>query len=136
MLETLSEVDKWLDEYVAVEYSQQPKAQDWARISKVGEELGEAIQAFISATGQNPRKPRTDDLLPVLDELADTALTSILAMLHFTKQPSLVGRLLTDKTRKIAVRMAEHKTKVSREGLRNTDHAQAVQRAWNNSLGI
>lgn len=130
MLAELAIIDQWLDDYVAVEYSEQPLAQDWARISKVGEELGEAISEFISATGQNPRKPRTNDALPMLEELADTALTAILAMLHFTKNDALVGQLLIDKTRKIGVRMSEHKTKVSREGARNKPDAVAIQRAW------
>lgn len=130
MLTELSRVDLWLDECVDQQYKDQPLAQDWARISKVGEELGEAIDAFILATGQNPRKGKTGDALPVLDELADTAITAILALLHFTKNDALVGQLLIDKTRKIVVRMGEDKTKRHREAVRNTPAAQNAQRAW------
>lgn len=40
-------IDYWLDQSVGLEYIKQPLAQDWARISKVAEELGEAINERI-----------------------------------------------------------------------------------------
>lgn len=77
--------DRWLDENVADLYKAQPLAQNWARISKIGEEYGEAVQTFIGATGQNPRKGTTNSIEAVLDELADTLITCLLAMQHLTK---------------------------------------------------
>ena len=130
MLTELSQVDVWLDQYVSDQYKDQPLAQDWARISKVAEELGETISAFILATGQNPRKPNTGDMVPVMEELADTAITAILAMLHFTKDESVVGRLLLDKVRRITRRMVDDKVKRHREQARTSPDAMAAQVAW------
>lgn len=65
-------------------------AQDFARVAKVAEEAGEAIDAFIGATGQNRRKgvcKRFDD---VYDELADCVLTGIYALLHFMNEDDVV----------------------------------------------
>ena len=79
-------VDEWLDSKVGDWYKDQPLAQDWARIAKVQEELGEVIAEWILYTGQNPRKPQDDEALDrMLRELADTAMTAIYAIQHFTK---------------------------------------------------
>ncbi len=79
-------MDSWLDGNVSAAYKDQPLAQDWARVAKVAEELGEAIQVLISITRQNPRKQdqgyTTEDLVT---ELADTALTAMYAIQHFRK---------------------------------------------------
>lgn len=109
MLAELAKVDTWLDEYVSEEYKSQPLAQDWARVSKVQEELGEAINELILLTGQNPRKPRNDDAVLLLGELADTALTAILAILHFTKSDARTGEILITRTRRIAQRAMDSK---------------------------
>lgn len=79
------QMDQWLDNKVGLQYEGQPLAQDWARIAKVGEEAGEAIQAFIGVTGQNPRKGAEGTMNDVLNELADTLFTCLLAIQHFTK---------------------------------------------------
>ena len=97
----LEEIDKWLDGTVADQYKTQPLAQDWARISKVAEELGEAIQAFIGATGQNPRKGVINTQEEVLDELADVVITGLAAMMHFTKDPYTVRQIIRNKLHRI-----------------------------------
>jgi hypothetical protein len=107
MSHLVSEVDEWLDSSVSAEYKAQPLAQDWARISKVAEELGEAIDAYILTTGQNPRKGQTDSLPEVLNELADVAFTAILAIQHFTKDSDLTVTILTDKIAMIYARMRD-----------------------------
>lgn len=85
-VEAVALVDHWLDSAVADSYQGQPLAQDWARVAKVVEEAGEAIEALIAWTGQNPRKPRRVEARnELLTELADVALTAILGMQHFTK---------------------------------------------------
>lgn len=50
------------------------------RILKVTEEAGEAAGAWIGLTGQNPRKGVTHDLDDVAGELADVALTALVAI--------------------------------------------------------
>ena len=109
ILDTLSEVDEWLDDAVAQEYKDQPMATDWARVAKIGEELGEAVAELIALTGQNPRKPRTKGNALLLDELADVVITTLVAMLHFTKDSKRTGKVLVDKTHFVAGRMAEAK---------------------------
>lgn len=82
----VEDIDNILDENVGHLYKDQPLAQDWARVSKVIEELGEAIAELILWTGQNPRKGT--DLMAynrMLAELADTAMTGVYAIQHFTK---------------------------------------------------
>src|SRR5258707_14829877 len=65
-LSQLAWIDTWLDDNVSQSYKNEPLAQDWARISKVSEELGEAVNAFVGTTGQNPRKGLTHDMDDVL----------------------------------------------------------------------
>jgi hypothetical protein len=90
--------DAWLDDNVSQEYKNQPLAQDWARVTKIGEELGEAIEELIAATGQNPRKPgRAEAKAMLLDELADCALTSIYAIQHLVKDEDLTHRIIEER---------------------------------------
>lgn len=90
-------VDEVLDEHVSQQYKDQPLAQDWARIAKVIEEAGEAINEFIIWSGQNPRKPQNDEAYDkMLRELADTAMTPIYAIQHFTKDISVTEQYLLD----------------------------------------
>jgi hypothetical protein len=91
----VAEVDEVLDEGVSAIYKRQPLAQHWARVAKAGEEAGEAVDALIAWTGQNPRKAQRDEAYDeLLDELADTALTGIYAMQHFTKDADETMRRL------------------------------------------
>jgi NTP pyrophosphatase (non-canonical NTP hydrolase) len=95
--QAISDIDQWLDDGVSMDYRIQPLAQDWARIAKVIEELGEAVQAMIGYTGQNPRKGVTNGRDKVLEELADVVFTAILAIQHFTKNDSETRRVLSEK---------------------------------------
>jgi len=82
----ITAVDRWLDANCSEDYKSQPLAQDWARVSKMIEELGEAISEIILFTGQNPRKPR--DLTArarMLKEIADVITTGTLGIQHFTR---------------------------------------------------
>lgn len=82
----IAHIDEWLDENVSDRYRREPLAQHWARVAKTAEEAGEAIDALIAWTGQNPRKPQRDEAFDeLMDELSDTALTGIYAIQHFTK---------------------------------------------------
>lgn len=132
----LGQIDAWLDDAVSPAYKAQPLAQDWARLSKIGEELGEAIDAFILHTGQNPRKPQADAMDEVLNELADVACTAILCMLHFTKDESKAGAVLVDKVQSIGRRMAQAKHQARLTALRDGELSQEAQRAFKLSLGL
>lgn len=104
----IDKIDSWLDSNVPGKYREQPLAQDWARISKIGEELGEAIQAFIGYTGQNPRKGYDGTTnYEVMNELADVILTAILAIQHFTKNTSSTRNIIRAKTLHITQRNPE-----------------------------
>jgi len=105
--QVIRDVDNWLDTDVSQEYKDQPLAQDWARISKGIEELGEAVSAQIGVTGQNPRKGIYATPEQRLEELADDALTAILAMQHFAKNTYDVRQVLIEKQRKLYLRMME-----------------------------
>jgi NTP pyrophosphatase (non-canonical NTP hydrolase) len=50
------------------------------RILKVTEEAGEAAGAWIGVLGQNPRKGVTHTKQDVADELADVAMTALVAI--------------------------------------------------------
>jgi hypothetical protein len=89
------DVDFLLDQGVATAYKDQPLAQHWARVGKVQEEAGEAIAELILWTGQNPRKPQDDEAYGrLLAELADTTLTAVYALQHFTKSLALTDQVL------------------------------------------
>lgn len=90
-------VDDILDDRVHMDYKGAcALAQDWARVAKIMEEGGEAIQELISWTGQNPRKGPPDPAARtrLLKELADTALTALYAMQHFQKNVAEVFIIL------------------------------------------
>ena len=79
-------------------------AQNWVRVAKVAEEVGEAIDALIGITGQNPRKGTYGSVDDLLSELADVALTGMYAIQHFTKDADrtmsiLLGRATIHRTR-------------------------------------
>src|SRR5260221_12993312 len=96
-LSPLAWMENWRDENTGELYKNEPLAQDWARICKVSEELGKAVNAFIGTTGQNPRKGLTHDMDDVLEELADTALTAIYAIQHFTKNEQDTYGIITGR---------------------------------------
>lgn len=101
-------IDTWLDSKVSMEYQEQPLAQDWARVSKIGEELGEAISELILMTGQNPRKPLDPEARERLfNELADVIMTGILALQHFTKSTSTTRYIIREKLARIERRARE-----------------------------
>lgn len=101
----LAVVDYWLDSEVAEQYRQQPLAQDWARVGKVIEELGEAVSALIGYTGQNPRKGVTSSRDEMLVELADVAATALFAIQHFTRDTAETLIVFSDKLRAIRQRV-------------------------------
>ena len=59
-----------------------PEAVTWGRLSKITEEAGEVIAAWIGVTGQNTRKGRTHTVRDVEAELYDVAVTALTAVAH------------------------------------------------------
>lgn len=91
----VEKVDAILDANVSEIYKTMPLAQDWARVAKVIEEAGESISELILYTGQNPRKGEYPERYgQMLMELADTAMTSIYAIQHFTKDIDMTEQML------------------------------------------
>jgi NTP pyrophosphatase (non-canonical NTP hydrolase) len=66
---------RWLDSHHG-----NGRQQQTLRILKVTEEAGEVAQAWIGYVGQNPRKGITHTDREVADELADVALTALVAI--------------------------------------------------------
>ena len=73
------------------------------RLLKLTEETGEVAQAYIGATGQNPRKGVTHSPEDVADELCDVIVTAMVALHSFTDQPE---QHLADKLHTITRRAA------------------------------
>ncbi len=93
----IQRLDDYLDSQVSQPYKDQPLAQDWARISKIGEEFGEVIDAFIGTTGQNPRKGVFGSEDDVDNELVDVLLTAILALQHRTKDIHTTALIIRER---------------------------------------
>lgn len=93
-------LSQWIDSGNA---HRDPEAITWGRLAKIAEEGGEVIEAFIAATGQNPRKGVTKTLEAVLEELLDVAVTALGAYEHIDGHQ---GRALRELDHKI-VRVAE-----------------------------
>ena len=94
--EALVALSRWIDAGQPV--TRDPEALTWGRLSKITEEAGEVIAAYIGATGQNPRKGFTHTLNDVREELLDVAVTALGAYEHLTQHE---GRALSDLRYKI-----------------------------------
>lgn len=105
---TIAAIDTWLDSGAGQAYQNQPLAQDWARLSKVSEELGEAIAELILYSGQNPRKPQDAEAYGrMLKEIADVICTGLLCLQHFTKDMTITSKVINANLRKIITRNPE-----------------------------
>ncbi|MFD0967466.1 MazG-like family protein [Plantactinospora endophytica] len=74
------------------------------RILKVTEEAGEAAGAWIGLVGQNPRKGVTHSLGDVADELADVALTALVAIESLDLD---ARQVLDDRAARVHARLRE-----------------------------
>lgn len=57
------------------------------KVMKVGEENGEAVEAYIGLIGANVRKGKTHEPQDVVKELADVAITAYVALSAFSGDP-------------------------------------------------
>lgn len=94
MLKVMSD---WIDDANA---HRDPEAQTWGRLTKVCEESGEVVAAFIGATGQNPRKGVSHTMGDVQEELLDVALTALAAYHHLVQGNLSPTLQLEEHTRK------------------------------------
>jgi hypothetical protein len=80
--ERVSSLSAWINDSYGPEVSGELLL--WRRVGKVAEEAGEAHEALIGMFGANARKGVTHDEQDLVDELLDTALTSlaVVAMLR------------------------------------------------------
>lgn len=99
----LAALSNWIDTSPS-NAGRDSEAVTWGRISKVSEECGEVIAAFIGATGQNPRKGVTHDIYDVIEELLDVAVTALGAVEHLTGNNAESTGRLDDKVYRVAVR--------------------------------
>ena len=104
LMEGIEIVDAHLDAEVAEQYKAQPLARDWARVAKAGE----AIDAFIRWTGENPRKGVCGTRDELLGELADVATAGLYAIQHFTKDSNETMEVLLRAVRRHVERVVEH----------------------------
>ncbi len=97
----LVRLSEWID---AGNAHRDPEARTWGRIAKIGEECGEAIEAFLALTGQNPRKGVTGVADDVVEELLDVAVTALGAIEHLREHDGRALDLLATKIRRVAYR--------------------------------
>ncbi len=115
----LSRIDEHLDAEVGQRYKDEPLAQDWARVTKVSEEVGEAIAELILWTQQNPRKVLRGDTGSrdgLLKELADVVITGALGMQHFTKDARETLRILEGALHLTYLRIEKYERDKAGEG--------------------
>ena len=106
MIGDIVAINKWLDES-----NPRTEHEDCMRVLKIGEELGEAVEAYIGMTGQNPRKGNgTHTRADLCMELADVAITALCALAHFTSsrdgayRPAMITGYMASKIQAIMVR--------------------------------
>ncbi len=89
MNEAIAAISDWIDEAPA-NATRDPEARTWGRLSKVFEEGGEVVSAYIGMTGQNPRKGITHNVGHVEEELLDVALTALAAYFHLSRDANVI----------------------------------------------
>lgn len=94
-------LSKWID---AGNAGRDSEAVTWGRLAKIMEEGGEVIEAFIGATGQNPRKGVTHSMDDVREELLDVAVTALGAYEHLDNHEGHSLDRLDEKILSVATR--------------------------------
>jgi NTP pyrophosphatase (non-canonical NTP hydrolase) len=79
-----------------------PEQQWTLQALKISEEAGETAQAVIGAWGTNPRKGRSHTWRNVQEEVADTAITSLVALYRMLGEeaPAFFAAVLAEKSAK------------------------------------
>jgi hypothetical protein len=77
---------------------------DYARLSSVAQRAGNAVSIVIGMTGQNPRKGISNTEEELLKELADCWCASVFAIQHFTKDSTRTEEILQQSLNKAYMR--------------------------------
>ncbi|MEU3955553.1 MazG-like family protein [Streptomyces achromogenes] len=79
-----------------------PEQQWTLQVLKISEEAGETAQAVIGAWGTNPRKGRSHTWRHVQEEVADTAITSLVSLYRMLGEeaPAFFAAVLAEKSAK------------------------------------
>jgi NTP pyrophosphatase (non-canonical NTP hydrolase) len=79
-----------------------PEQQWTLQALKISEEAGETAQAVIGAWGTNPRKGRSHTWRQVQEEVADTAITSLVSLYRMLGEeaPAFFAAVLAEKSAK------------------------------------
>lgn len=100
--------DQWSTIHRLVAWLDQTNGRDQheitLRLLKLTEETGEVAQAWIGATGQNPRKGVTHTRADVAEELVDVIVTASVALVSIAGDTA--PSVLAEKLNKIASRVA------------------------------
>ncbi|MFD6348030.1 MazG-like family protein [Streptomyces roseolus] len=91
----MSDEETWttvtrLHDWLTAHQSLPPGQEILLRVLKLSEEVGEAAQAVIGATGQNPRKGTSHSWEDVEAELCDVVITAMVALRTLTPDASEV----------------------------------------------
>lgn len=100
----ISIIDQWIDNGTSQEFKDNETLALFGRVSKVGEEFGEVMQALIGATGQNPRKGYSHTIDDITSELADVVLTALCAIQHITKDHVATMAIVENRIRAVMKR--------------------------------
>lgn len=101
MLSDIVIIGNWLNQNRGTD----EKTDAACRVLKLAEECGEAADAFIGMTGQNPRKGITHTIDDLTSELADVAITAMAAIYYFTDGSEFdLRRVMRQKCDEIMVR--------------------------------
>ncbi len=95
----IADISVWVDESDA-NFDRDREALGWHRVTKVAEEAGEAVGAWLLYTGGNPRKP-AGSLDDVIAELLDTANAALAGVEHLTGNSGKALGLLFDKVDRV-----------------------------------
>ncbi len=91
----VSGISQWVDTSPA-NAARDPEALGWHRVTKVAEEAGEVVSAWLLYTGGNPRK-EVGPLNDVIEELLDTAIAALGGVEHLTGNSGVALGLMFDK---------------------------------------
>lgn len=94
-------VTRWLDEHQIIT----PEADDALRVGKLLEEGGEAMQKYIGWIGQNPRKGVINTKYEFLEEVADSAMTALCCIQHFTQDIEETFNIMFNRARYVKQRV-------------------------------
>jgi NTP pyrophosphatase (non-canonical NTP hydrolase) len=103
----LGKMSGWIDNFNEDRLDGAPDSETitWGRLAKIIEEAGEVVEAYIGATGQNPRKGVTKTMDDVAEELLDVAVTALGAYAHlqrYYRLQSHTGSPVEDLDKKLA----------------------------------